>query len=242
MRSYEAARTLFSFLGFCAWSVVVIGVLVALIGAGGGSRYGGAGAGLLAMVPGIGLSIAGLLLLAFVQMGRAGVDTAEYTQQMLKISRNQLEVSQQALKQSNQANKSFASVSKDSEAKKLEGFERSDFGNTPKVQQTMKRPQVSQVQSRRLEDGQSINHLGHQIRRIADGYVVGDETLCTLNLAERHIERNFTDLAINGIAIEVVQGKYGAGGKTFETIDDVKRSLEERPTPSTKPLPKAWNP
>lgn len=96
MRSYEAARSLFSFLAFCAWSVVVIGVLAGLIGAGGASQYGGASAGFLAMVPGIGIVLAGLLLLAFVQMGRAGVDTAEYTQQMLKISREQLEVSKQS--------------------------------------------------------------------------------------------------------------------------------------------------
>ena len=113
MRSYEAARTLFSFLAFCAWSVVIIGVLVALIGAGGGSRYGGAGAGLLAMVPGIGIGIAGLLLLAFVQMGRAGVDTAEYTQQMLKISRDQLDVSKQSLKQGDAFQKSYSSLNKE---------------------------------------------------------------------------------------------------------------------------------
>jgi len=113
MRSYEAARTLFSFLAFCAWSVVAIGVLVALIGAGGGSRFGGAGAGLLAMVPGIGIGIAGLLLLAFVQMGRAGVDTAEYTQQMLKISRDQLDVSKQSLKQSDAFQKSYSALNKE---------------------------------------------------------------------------------------------------------------------------------
>jgi len=107
MRSYEAARSLFSFLGFIAWSVIIIGVLVALVGAGGGSRYGGAGAGLLAMVPGIAISIAGFIDLAFVQMGRATVDTAEYTQQMLKISRDQLEVSKQSLARNNVNQTSF---------------------------------------------------------------------------------------------------------------------------------------
>jgi hypothetical protein len=98
MRSYETARSLFSFLAFCAWSVVIIGVLVAVTGAGSVSQYGGTGAGLIAMVPGIGIGLLGLLLVAFVQMGRATVDTAEYTQQILKISRDQLEVSTQGLK------------------------------------------------------------------------------------------------------------------------------------------------
>ena len=97
MRSYEAASSLFSFLAFIAWSVVVIGVIVALVGAAGASQYGGSGAGLLAMVPGIGIGITGFILVAFNQMGRATVDTAEYTQQMLEISRGQLEVSKQGL-------------------------------------------------------------------------------------------------------------------------------------------------
>lgn len=30
MRSYEAARSLFSFLAFMAWTVIIIGILVAL--------------------------------------------------------------------------------------------------------------------------------------------------------------------------------------------------------------------
>jgi hypothetical protein len=112
MRSYEAARSLFSFLAFIAWSTVAIGVLVALISAEGVSRYAGDGAGLLAMVPGIGIGITGLVLVAFVQMGRANVDTAEYTQQMLKISRDQLEVSKQALKRQNTLPQSFEAVAK----------------------------------------------------------------------------------------------------------------------------------
>lgn len=110
MRSYEAARSLFSFLGFIAWSVVVIGVIVALISAAGASKYGGGGAGLLAMVPGIGIGITGFILVAFVQMGRATVDTAEYTQQMLKLSRDQLEVSKQGLKLQNAVPQTFAAA------------------------------------------------------------------------------------------------------------------------------------
>ena len=130
MRSYETARSLFSFLGFCAWSVVVIGVLVALAGAEGGSRYGGAGAGLLAMAPGFGIAILGLILVAFVQMGRANVDTAEYTQQMLKIARDQLEVSRQSLNGTGQQSKGFNSVKKQVEPKL--GFEKADFSTTVK--------------------------------------------------------------------------------------------------------------
>jgi len=110
MRSYEAARSLFSFLAFVAWSVVVIGVLVALMSAAGGSQFGGSGAALLAMIPGIGIGITGFILVAFVQMGRATVDTAEYTQQMLQLSRDQLEVSKQGLKLKDAGPQTFAAA------------------------------------------------------------------------------------------------------------------------------------
>ncbi|MBT2132360.1 hypothetical protein KKW20_14670 [Planktotalea lamellibrachiae] len=110
MRSYEAARSLFSFLAFLAWSVAVIGGVVALVSASGASQYGGSGAGLLAMVPGIGIAITGFLLVAFVQIGRANVDTAEYTQQMLKISRDQLDVSKQGLKLHSAAPQTFSAA------------------------------------------------------------------------------------------------------------------------------------
>ena len=72
MRSYEAARTYFSIMGFGSWSVITIGVLAALVGA--------RGAGLFGMLPGFGIMIFGFLFLVFVQIGRTNVDTAEYTQ------------------------------------------------------------------------------------------------------------------------------------------------------------------
>jgi hypothetical protein len=130
MRSYEVARTLFSFLAFCAWSIVVVGGLVALIGAGGGSRYGGAGAGLLAMVPGLSIGIAGLLLVAFVQIGRATVDTAEYSQQMLKVARDQLDVSKQGLKQQNAMPQSFSAAGKTGNSQRSEPSSSGQAGKT----------------------------------------------------------------------------------------------------------------
>ena len=127
MRSYEAARSLFTFLAFIAWSVVVIGVIVALVSAAGASRYGGGGAGLLAMVPGIGIGITGFILVAFVQMGRANVDTAEYTQQMLKTARDQLEVSKQGLKLQSTVPQTFAAAAQTESAQEP----KSSFASQP---------------------------------------------------------------------------------------------------------------
>ena len=180
MRSYEAARTLFSFLGFCAWSVVVIGVLVALIGASGGSRYGGAGAGLLAMVPGIGISIAGLLLLAFVQMGRAGVDTAEYTQQMLKISRDQLEVSQQSLKQGDAFQKSYAALNKEANTiPKNAGYSAKPAEPEETVKQTEKPVQ---------NYGKRISYEGHSISEFNNTFHVENAEFRKIEHAKEYID------------------------------------------------------
>lgn len=104
MRSYAAARELFSFLGFCSWVVIIFGVLVAIGGfaaaTSGMIRNPSILHGVLGALPGGTLSLLGSYGLALVQMGRAGVDSAEYGQQALQVARDQLEVSRQMLSQS----------------------------------------------------------------------------------------------------------------------------------------------
>lgn len=106
MRSYETARNVIGFFEFVAWCVVAIGVLLILIGFGAGGSFGrsfGAGSSfagaLTAGIPGIAITLLGILAVVQCQTGRAGVDTAEYNQQMLKVARDTLEVSRQTLRQ-----------------------------------------------------------------------------------------------------------------------------------------------
>jgi len=113
MRSYEAARSYFNFLGVLSRGVIAIGAIVALfsiVAAGQISQgFGGGGmAGLAGILPAAVIMFTGFMGLVIVQIGRAGVDTAEYTQQMLKIARDQLEVSRQALRGPNAPANSFA--------------------------------------------------------------------------------------------------------------------------------------
>lgn len=114
MRSYEAARGLFSFLAMCSWGIILVGGIVAFAaGAALSSGFGGnpnAITLIFAFMPGAGISLAGLYGLAIVQMARAGVDSAEYGQQALGVARQQLEVSQQALNQSKQLAASYAAL------------------------------------------------------------------------------------------------------------------------------------
>lgn len=200
MRSYGAARSLFSFLAFMAWSVVVIGVIVALVSAAGASRYGSGGAGLLAMVPGLGIGIAGFILVAFVQMGRAAVDTAEYTQQMLKIARDQLEVSRQALTPGNRDVASFT-------AKVEEATEQT--GPSFNDRSVSKQAQIEATPDVHMEDSPKKIPAP---RRDENGFLLLNEEGSLLEYRGRQIE--FHD------------GKYNLAGQGFTGAKTLKWHLD----------------
>ena len=114
MKSYETARNLFSFLGFCAGALIALGVVVALMGGSATQSFGrnaGAAQFMLGAMPGIMMAAVGVIGQAMVQMGRASVDTAEFTQQSLDVSRKHMEISKQLLEQGKTAAASFASLS-----------------------------------------------------------------------------------------------------------------------------------
>jgi hypothetical protein len=113
MRSYETARNLFSFLGFCAGALIALGLVVALMGGSATQSFGrnaGAAQFILGAMPGIMMAAVGVIGQAMVQMGRAAVDTAELSQQSLEVSRQHMELSKQLLEQGKTAAASFASL------------------------------------------------------------------------------------------------------------------------------------
>lgn len=119
MRSYEAARGLFSFMSFLAWSIIIIGGFLAVLGVAQGHRinpYQPEVSTVLALIPGVLLCLLGFGLLAMSQVGRASVDTAEYSQQMLQLSRESLEVSRQSLRQGEQIKSGFEALSQSSKS------------------------------------------------------------------------------------------------------------------------------
>ncbi len=112
MRSYQTARTLFSILEFGSWCAVIIGALALLYGfsnANQGREFGFA-IGAATILPGAFLVMAGLLGAVQAQIGRAGVDTAEYSQQLLKVARDHLEISRQGLRRENSPPNTFTAV------------------------------------------------------------------------------------------------------------------------------------
>lgn len=100
MRSYQAARGYFEFVEFMGWLVVIIG-LIAAGGAGflASNSLTGNPISLiplaLSVLPGVAVLGIGFFIVVYVQTGRATVDSAEYAQQALKVSRDSLELSRQ---------------------------------------------------------------------------------------------------------------------------------------------------
>ena len=180
MRSYETARSLFSFLAFCAWSTVGVGVIAAFVGAGSVSRYGDSGAAFLAMMPGIGISLIALFQVAVIQNARATVDTAEYTQQMLKISRDQLQVSEQALKQGDAFQKSYAALNKETnDAPQSMGYA---------AQATKSEKAASSPKSPISNYGKRTSYNGHAISESNGIFSVENAAFRHIEHAKEHID------------------------------------------------------
>lgn len=192
MRSYEAARSYFNLLSFLSWCVITIGAITAILAVaalGEMSRsFGGSPvAGLAAVVPGVAIMFAGFMGLVFVQIGRAGVDSAEYAQQSLQLSREQLEISRQSLNQSLRGEQGYAAI----QAAKQEL--RSDAEPTATVLAAgygSTKDAVKAEPEERHEPGEILEYHGKNIRVVEGGYVVGGTIFETFGKAKEQIEND----------------------------------------------------
>ena len=217
MRSYEAARTYFSILGFFSWAVIVLGGLVALIsiaavGEMSRSFGGSSAAGLAGIVPGVAIAFAGFMGLVVVQIGRAGVDTAEYTQQMLKIARDQLEVSRQGLSRGQTQPQSFSS----------------------KVDAPKDRPVSGYSKQSSIASGGG-GHWRSSIEILGGGDPAKRDELIR--------GRGTGTLQYMGEQIKVREGQFHFNAKAFVSLERaVKHIDQERLDQSAIPLPGAYDP
>ena len=81
--TYKTARGIASFVALVGWSLVVLGGFVAVIALSSLAKEGSFG--FVAFIPGVGTSIAGLLLVMSGQITRAAVDTADNTGRLLLL-------------------------------------------------------------------------------------------------------------------------------------------------------------
>jgi hypothetical protein len=115
MRSYHAARAVFTLFSTLSWIVIIAGGALAVISSGLAMERASFGGGnemvaLMAAIPGAILSLLGFVMLVLSQIGRAGVDTAEYSQQMLQASRDHMEVSRQLVRQGEKLEQGYADL------------------------------------------------------------------------------------------------------------------------------------
>ena len=113
MRSYGVARAIYTVLAFFCWLQIILGTVIVVLGmiVVGGSALQGFGlpgvTAIFSTISGVFMVVTGVLGVASIQSGRTNVDVAEYTQQLLKIARDQIEISQQTLTQGQTAAQSF---------------------------------------------------------------------------------------------------------------------------------------
>jgi len=212
MRSYAAARTYFSILEFVSWCIIVLGAIVALVAIaafGQMSRsFGGSSmAGLAGLIPGASVVFAGFMGLVVAQIGRAGVDSAEYGQQMLKIARDQLEVSQQGLRGDAKVETGFAALNREASedttvspiAAPQASYDTAASGDT----QIEAEPDdviddrggndsdVAKIEPQRsIPQDKSITYNGQKIEHDAGAYLVDGVSFATLNDAKTYITQN----------------------------------------------------
>ena len=188
MRSYDAARSLFYLLTVLAWIVIGVGAIAA-IGLGAKAtemaRWNGGSSGvafLMGTLPGLAMSFVGFLGLVFAQIGRAGVDTAECSQQMLQLSRDHLEVSRQSLRQGEAVKQGFEAL-----AVKQATEPSATYANRSAV--TGSEVLKADVLSTDTGTPKTIEYKGKEIRAIDTGYRFAGMEFKSLDATHRYIDQ-----------------------------------------------------
>jgi hypothetical protein len=215
MRSYGTARGIFSFLEFVGWSVVVIGIIVGLIMAESAGRYVSDGQKFMLFLMGASSSLVGLFMVGAVQNWRAGVDSAEYGQQMLKISRDQLEVSRQSLKRQEADHASFAVL-------------RSTEDQTHKASFDQAKPTAPRQPTPR-EEIEPATYRGEQIRWFSGAYRALGVSFATYEEAQRAVDEKLDAPAIEGkpeLSASIILGTELSSGVGKQAVPEERPSEE----------------
>jgi len=203
MRSYAAARNYFSILEFVSWCIIVLGGIVAIgaiaaIGQMSRSFGGSSMAGLAGLIPGVAVMFAGFMGLVLAQIGRAGVDSAEYGQQSLQISREQLEISKQGMRAGRETDPSFATLNaaKDELRKGSDSHPNVSFGSakadtqatTIRAEPTFSKKPVNEV-VKLNDDGSLLEYRGRQIVFENGKYTMNGIGFSNLDRAKKYIDQ-----------------------------------------------------
>ena len=123
----------------------------------------------------------GLMCIGLAQYWRAGVDTAELTQQILGVAREQLQVSQQALSAGGLSPQSFADVKVEPQIEAAK--------SVAKAKNDLPAEHSKSVKPKPLPKG-GKEHMGHRIEEKDGVYIVEGRNFKDLSQAERFINLN----------------------------------------------------
>lgn len=202
MRSYEAARSYFSFLAFVSWCVIALGGILALVAmvavSEANQRFGGSAGIILfatSVFPGSALAFAGFIGLVLAQIGRAGVDSAEYAQQSLQVSREHLEISKQALRQGRAEPAGFKSLTQDGGQHGSPSFASLNSSETGSPA-----PEDKQIETALSEaEGKTYDINGQKLTQLADGtFVLDNQTFTSIEAVKDHLRINSMSTTFGG--------------------------------------------
>ena len=201
---------------------------------------------LTGLLPGLAISFAGFIGLALVQIGRAAVDTAEYTQQMLQIARDQLQVSKQGLNQGKALEEGLAALKSAPEEKSVASFADAKLDTSPAMapasaseskpalEEFFHKGEYVQLKNNVLNFGgetfgteiearQYIDEL--EARRAAPALSIGasatpDPDRVALGLEDGELE-------YSGRKIQVKNGKFLTATRAFSSLEAVQKYLDQ---------------
>lgn len=182
MRSYGAARSLFSIVSVMAWIMLIGGVILFFAGGNAGASWAQWNRApeelgvILGVIPGTLITIIGFFSLVTAQMGRAGVDSAEYGQQMLQIARDHLDISRQTLNKGDTARQCFAALPETTGPRAT-----ASYADTPQP--------VSTTTPQLTTEARIIAYKGKEIAAIGSAFHVAGLSFDTLKEAQAHIDK-----------------------------------------------------
>lgn len=229
--NYGSARGVLGFAELTLWGGIGLGIIVAFV-AGSAAARGYGASGFLAAVPGILMAIVCFVGVVLVQMAKASVDTADYTYQLLKLSRDQLAVSKQALQVQKEAPTSYATapnpIAPAAQASFAENGAATATDETAPDANGTSLPRFLRQDQADIHGQEHWDYRDKRIHHTEHGtYLIEGHTFETLDQAKEFVDDGpKVEFGYLGRRVRVFEDMYLFNGRTFKTKADAKRYLD----------------
>lgn len=199
MKDFKTSETIFGIIEVIAWVAIIVGIILAFKGASaaGSTGFGrNSGAQFAAAIPGIFVTFFGIFLVAFTQVFRAVVTVAQTNADLLVVSKEQLRIAKAQYDGTGVASASFANsgaaiyaAGPSSEKPNPSSAESSVASNLSP------NPSHAQATFEGVGSDDVISYGGKTIRRIDEGFAIGELRFKELEPAKEFIDKHFGELA-----------------------------------------------